>query len=915
MLPRVLWLVLGCMCFWGTLRAPAQTAADLLATATTAFNAGDFAAAEQALARFLADYGRSPEAKDQIEPALRLLGVCQIQLKKNEDALATLGRYLKEYPSGVKAEDFAFWTGVLHLKLGDGVKAHDAFRDFLQKHPRSARTDDARFSMGLALVRAEKFKEAAAYFQAPDPPLRPDLAWQAALLRLHALNESEQLDEALQQLKKIDPHDPAATRLASYHLLALSLGGKLMEQEQYRPALAALQRVWTKTRIMTRQKGRLEALQADIDRLSKTRQPPGNYDLDRKRDLAAQITQELARLEQMADYDTALQFRIAQCFFRLERPREAFLVLSQMVERLPESAMLAQADYLRLLCLTRMERWVEAVAVAENFQKRFAKHADLPAVIYLKAESQQRLGDFAGAHASFTAITREFPQFAQAQRSDFLAGYALLMQEKNQEAAAHFESILQRNAPGAFIEQSRYWLAMAWHFEKDYPRSRELFGAYLKAHPQGPNAADAAFRRAQALFNQKQFAEAYKELEAFLRDYPGSPPFDEACNLLGDAYLAMGEIERGLAAYRRVSGRDGRLYDYGVFRTGQALKAMEDFAGMRAHFEKFLKERPDSPRLTEALAQIAWVYRRLDQPDKAQEVYWNAILTHGNDPEAAAVEDMFRTLARMHRTPEERARLSARLSDLAEQAAATKQPTLLARAWWARAALVEREEPPRAREFRLRAAAAAEPRQHSALLLADLGDTLRAEGKAAEAETFYRTILSWYPRSLLRDRAYAGLGLLAQAAGRDKAALGYYARFERESAGSPLLGEVLRARSELLLARGDLDGAARDLERILEVPSAKGRPWAEALYRIGEIRLRQNDPRRAIPYFQRIYVMYGRWTDVVAKAYWQSGQAFEKLNMADEARRTYEEFTSQEHLRQTPEFSKALERLQQKGGA
>lgn len=763
------------------------------------------------------------------------------------------------------------------------------------------------------MVRAEKFKEAVTYFTEHQPHMRDDLAWQAGVLRLFALVKGGALDEALNQTLAIDSNSPSSSRLVTYHLLTLDLGNQLMEQEKYRPALAAFQRVWSKNRIAARQKGRLEKLESQISQLEKERATATGYEVERLRELAAQIRQELEQLEKIPHYDTALQLRMAQCYYRLDRPREAYLVLSRTVERLPQSDLLAQAAYLRMICLTQMERWEEAVHVAGEFEKRFAGHSDLPNVIYLKAESLMRLRDYVGAYQAFTAITQKFPKFAQAGRCDFLAGYCLLMQEKNREAAAHFEELLQRNAPGAFLEQARYWRAMAWHFEKDYERSRELFADYLKAHPKGAQAADATFRRAQALFNMKNFIEAYKELEAFLKTYPDSPPFDEACNLLGDAYLAMGEMDRGLATYRRVSGRDGRLYDYGIFRTGQALKAMEDFEGMRRHFEEFLKKRPNSPRLTEALAQVAWVHRRLGQPDKAREVYWSAIEAHGNDPEAHGVEDMLRALIRMHREPEEKKRLLARFSDWAEESAAGGKGTLAARLLWASAIMVEKEDAARAQSLRLRAAGQAEPRQHSALLLADLGDALRRESRRSEAESFYRTILSWYPRSMLKDRAYAGLGLLAMADGKEKAALDYFARFERETVGSPLLADILRARSELLLARGDLEGAARDLERILEIPSAKGRPWAEALCRIGEIRLRQNDPRRAIPYFQRVYVMYGRWSDLVARAYWQSGQAFEKLNMPEEARRTYQEFTSQDHLRQTPEFGEALKRLQQEG--
>ncbi|NJK92529.1 MAG: tetratricopeptide repeat protein [Blastochloris sp.] len=230
-----------------------------------------------------------------------------------------------------------------------------------------------------------------------------------------------------------------------------------------------------------------------------------------------------------------------------------------------------------------------------------------------------------------------------------------------------------------------------------------------------------------------------------------------------------------------------------------------------------------------------------------------------------------------------------------------------------RAALNDKENPDLASNLRLRMAEVAEPRQLSALLLADLGDQLRLVKRPDDAIRHYRTILTWYPRSLLKDRAYAGLGLIALTQGESKQALDYFALFEKESFQSPLLAQVLRAKADLYLAQGKKDEAIRELERILEVKSAKGRPWVEALYQIGEIRMGQKDPKRAIPYFQRIYVLYARWSDMVAKAYWQSGQAFEQLGMTQEALNTYKEFTGQPHLQETAEFSKALDRLKKRG--
>jgi len=902
-----LWLIVGCPA------VRAQTAEELLQAGAAAFQTGDYAKAEQNFSRFLDDYGKSPEAQPHRENAIRLAGVSQIQLGRFEQALKSVESYLGEFPQGGKVEDFSFWRGVALLKLDEGQKAHEAFDAFVKKYPQSPKADEARFSMGLALLRQEKFKETADYFAA-QTGWKPETAYQTRIIRLHALVQSGQLDAAAALVPTINAQDETAWKIAAYHLLALDLGNRLMAEDKYRAALGVLQRVWPKARIEGRQAARLENIKGRIARDSASPQAAGSYELLHLKDLAAQVEQDLTQMAKIPDYDTALQYRIGRCFYELDRPREAYLVLKQMVAKMPDSELLASADYTLLVCLTRMERWEESVAAAEDFGRRFPDDKQLPAVNYLKAESLMRMRSYDAAGKAFAGVAGKFPQFAQAQRSDFLAGYVLLLQGQNGAAAAHFESLLEREPKGAFAEQALYWQAMAFHFDKDYVKSREAFGNYLRKYPKGGSAADAVFRRAQALFNQRQFVESYKELESFLKAHPGSAPFDEACNLLGDSYLALGEIERGLAAYAKVSGKDARLYEYGLFRTGQAYKAEEKYDEMREHFARFIKERPQSPRLSEALSQLAWVYRRQEHPEKAREIYWEAVARYGNDPEAPAVEPMFMTLARMSRQPEEKTRFLARLSDMAEDAAEGKKNTLTARLWWVRASVVEKESPAEASRLRLKIAGLGQPKELSPLILADVADELRKTGEGEKAAEFYQTLLAWYPLSAFKDRAYAGLGLLAVQEGREKQALEQFALFEKEASRSPLLADVLQARAQLLAGRGQSGEAVRDLERILQLPSAKGKPWVDALYRIGEIHVKQNDPKRAIPYFQCIYVMYGRWTDYVAKAYWQSGQAFEKLNMTTEAVNTYKEFLSQEQLESTPEYGKARERLKQTGG-
>jgi tetratricopeptide (TPR) repeat protein len=153
------------------------------------------------------------------------------------------------------------------------------------------------------------------------------------------------------------------------------------------------------------------------------------------------------------------------------------------------------------------------------------------------------------------------------------------------------------------------------------------------------------------------------------------------------------------------------------------------------------------------------------------------------------------------------------------------------------------------------------------------------------------------------------LGLIAAAQGQDKEALEAFVRFEQTSAQSSLLPQVLRAKADILASRHEYPEAIAELEKLLASPAARGKPSVEALSRIGETYLTLDKPDKAVPYFQRIYVMYGKYSPLVAKAYWQSGQAFEKLKLRTEAINTYKEFIGKNQLSSTEEYSKAKERL------
>jgi hypothetical protein len=72
---------------------------------------------------------------------------------------------------------------------------------------------------------------------------------------------------------------------------------------------------------------------------------------------------------------------------------------------------------------------------------------------------------------------------------------------------------------------------------------------------------------------------------------------------------------------------------------------------------------------------------------------------------------------------------------------------------------------------------------------------------------------------------------------------------------------------------------------------------------------REGSAKEALAYYERVYVAYGKFADLVAQAYWHRGQALESLGLAGEAREVYAELVSREDLAGFPEAAGAARRL------
>ncbi|NBV87672.1 MAG: hypothetical protein EBS01_15695, partial [Verrucomicrobia bacterium] len=357
-----------------------------------------------------------------------------------------------------------------------------------------------------------------------------------------------------------------------------------------------------------------------------------------------------------------------------------------------------------------------------------------------------------------------------------------------------------------------------------------------------------------------------------------------------------------------------RSFDEAFFKIAKLLQAARRDSELHAHLQRFPFERPESLRLADAVlssAKPAPSSTTEPSPDDALDPAFRVLQSLGNNPNAEGVEILLERLLQRNAAPGLRTALLERLTTANEEAIRSNQPHLSRRLLWAIGRAHLPSNPLFAHTTLLAAAEKAPPDCTSARLLADFADSEAALNQQDAARRHWLELLKWHPQAREKDRALAYLTHLAASSGDPRSATRWIDRFEKECKGSPLSGRVLLAKAALQRASNQPREAAATLEAILKERFVPADSKAEALLQLGDSHLDARQPRLAVAYYQRVYVLYSRWPERVAKAYLRSGEAFEALGDLAAARRTYQEMLASP-LPRLAEAQTRLEALEEK---
>ncbi len=908
-----------------------MTAEELAVNASQAYQARNYAQALALYRKFIEQFGESIEAKEPIRQMRYPMAMCLFHLKKFGDAIEAIDFALKVEPplQAAQRQDLMFWKGVSYIQEQDYESARKTFEEFLtmflpngerdpryvQDHQAILKVPEAKLLIGTCFLQENKYKEAAEYLARIKPSLIPVNRGRATVMELRALVGGEDFAGANKLIMEEYPRMADIVELVTFQTLILQLGSLYLEKGEYRQAIICLQRIWDAERLLRHQQERLADMESKLAALeaSANSDPYTKLVLSQ---LIRSVKYEVKQFSAMPTFDSALRLRLAYAFQKMERYRECALVMEAMLKNLPPDPVVESASVNLVQCWGVIEAWPKAVEAAQIFLEKFPESKQVPLVLYLEGGAEEKQFNFDNAVACYDEILNKYPTSDYAPRALFMKGFTMLLADRPKEGIEAFETFQRSYPEHEMADANAYWRGMGYSIDKQFAKARSVMEEYLAQRKEGAFRGGATYRKAYCAQQLEDYQTSIKELTAFIKAYPKNEDNTEARILLADALMNEGRMDEGIAYLKSIPNTiaDQGMYEEAVFKIAKAYKVMEELEKYRMHMEGFRDTSPKSPRVAEAIYNIGWVYRQEGKPEKAREIYWEAITKYGNDAAIVSVDELFPALLKLYKSTDESGAYMARLRDLAFEADKKGQKTFAMRLLWAQAEAIKKTEPDRANQLLADAASRVDVSKASPRVMADIANALIATGKEKEGEQMWKDLVKWNPRAPQKDQALAALGLSEMKRGDEKKALEYFDRFEKETMGSLLFGKIMLAKTDLLTVRGQKDDARKTLDTLLANKYSQGGDKAQALFRIGEMYMKDDKPDLAVPYYQRVYVMYGRWRDWVAKSYLRSGEAFEKLKDKDAARRSYQELTENDTMADLAEYKVAKERLQALGG-
>lgn len=532
------------------------------------------------------------------------------RLTVGSDALAHAGLYRR---------------GVATRLAGDRRSALQIFQEVASRSPKGEFSDNALYDAGVILYEDKDYAAARKFFeqvyqQYPSSEILADVyrmageCWVAEASFDRAL---EMFNNALKQ-----PNISTDVRVGASYQAAWSLY-KLRRYEEAAERFGLFARNYS---------SHPQAADASFWRGEALYQT-GNYDG------AITAYQMVANLANHERKEEAL-YGIAWSYYKLNDFAKARQSFDRLLAAFPNGKFVFDARIRLGDCYYFSKDYKSAAAAYRTVTRQFAQREGVDYAVYQLGQTYFRDGDAASATQQFSTLIRSYPTSSLVDDAQYALGWILFQRKVYADAIKEFQKVISNFPSSELVPRALYSIGDSHYNLQQYVEAEKAYRQVIERFPQSPLVADALsgiqycllaqgkqqeavrvidqyieanpgsgiveelhLKKADLLYNQKQYAAALNEFQLFATKYPNSRHAATALFWSAKSLAALNRLPEAASTFERAAGATGataQLAANALLEAGQLYFRQKHYDQVLRVFSSLESKYPASEPAAEA---------------------------------------------------------------------------------------------------------------------------------------------------------------------------------------------------------------------------------------------------------------------------------------------------------------------------
>ncbi|HXG37265.1 MAG TPA: tetratricopeptide repeat protein, partial [Bacteroidota bacterium] len=342
-------------------------------------------------------------------------------------------------------------------------------------------------------------------------------------------------------------------------------------------------------------------------------------------------------------------YSIGDSHYNLQQYAEAEKAYRQVIDRFPQSPLVADALSGIQYCLLAQGKQQEAVQVIDQYIEANPGTGIVEELQLKKADLLYNQKQYAAAVNEFQAFVSKYPNSPHVATALFWSAKSLIALNRLSEAASTFERAAGASGATAQLAANALLEAGRVYFQqKQYDQALRLFSNLESKYPTTDAAAEASYMKGRVFWENGDLQEAKNQFEFVIQKHPASDAAARSKVSLAQMSLKAGDVAKAQTYAQEVAtsrndvlGAEAQYLIASIFAERKEWQnAVTAYLRVRYVFPSF------EEWVTKAYLGLGIAYENLKDIPKAREAYQNAVKLKKDEQSVAEAQRRLNELER-----------------------------------------------------------------------------------------------------------------------------------------------------------------------------------------------------------------------------------------------------------------------------